>query len=119
MSIEIVSNSGGMLTARITGKLAQSELAALQESAVGSIRQHGHVRILIITEDFQGWQQGGDWSDVSFMENDPYIEKMAIVGEKEWEELALIFTAQTMRKFPIEYFQPADLVQARDWLMAE
>jgi len=118
MSIEIVSNSGGTLTARITGKLAQPELAALQESAVGSIRQHGHVRILIITEDFQGWQLGGDWSDVSFMENDPYIEKMAIVGDKQWEEQALIFTAKLIRKFPIEYFQTADLALAREWLAA-
>jgi hypothetical protein len=119
MSAEILSIDGEILTARITGMLAQPELAALQQSAAGIIRQQGHVRILIIVEDFQGWQKGGDWDDVSFMENDPHIEKMAIVGEKEWEELALIFTAQTMRKFPIEYFQPADLAQARDWLMAE
>jgi SpoIIAA-like len=118
MSVEITSNSGGMLTARISGKLTQPELAALQESAVGIIRQHGHVRILIIAEDFQGWQQDSDWSDVSFMENDPYIEKIAIVGEKKWEELALIFTAKLIRKFPIEYFQPADLARARDWLTA-
>jgi hypothetical protein len=50
------------------------------------------------------------------MENDPYIRKMAIVGEKQWEELALIFAASWVRKFPIEYFQPADLERARAWL---
>jgi SpoIIAA-like len=119
MSAEILSADGELLTARITGVLAQPELAALQQSAAGIIRQHGHVRMLIIAEDFLGWQKGGDWDDVSFMENDPYIRKMAIVGDKKWEELALLFAAQTMRKFPIEYFQPADLTKARGWLMAD
>jgi SpoIIAA-like len=119
MSAEIVSIDGEILTARITGMLAQPELAALQQSAAGVIRQQGHVRILIIAEDFQGWQKGADWDDVSFMENDPYIRKMAIVGDKKWEELALIFTAKMIRKFPIEYFQLADLAPAEDWLMAE
>jgi hypothetical protein len=119
MSAEIVSNAGGMLTARISGRMTQFDLAALQASAVDSIRQQGHVSMLILAEDFQGWREGDDWSDVSFMENDPYIRKMAIVGEKQWEELALIFAASPVRKFPIEYFQPAELEQARAWLMAE
>jgi hypothetical protein len=118
MSTEIVSNSGGILTARISGRLTQPELASLQASAQDSIHQQGHVSMLIIAEDFQGWRDGDDWSDVSFMENDPYIRKMAIVGEKRWEELALIFAASPVRKFPIEYFQPAELERARAWLAA-
>jgi len=53
------------------------------------------------------------------MENDPFIRKMAIVGEKKWEELAMLFTGQGMRKFPIEYFPPADLDRAKTWLTAD
>jgi hypothetical protein len=41
------------------------------------------------------------------------------MGEKQWEELALIFAASPIRKFPIKYFQPAELDQARAWLAAE
>jgi hypothetical protein len=119
MSIEIVSNSGGILTAKISGRLTQPELATLQASAKDSIREQGQVSFLVITEDFQGWRDSDDWSDVSFMENDPYIRKMAIVGEKQWEELALIFAASWVRKFPIEYFLPADIERARVWLAAE
>jgi len=119
MSAEIVSNSGGILTARISGRLTQPELAALQASAQESILQHGHVSFLISVEDFQGWREGDDWSDVSFMDNDPYIRKMAMVGEKKWEQLALIFAAKPIRKFPVEYFQPAELEKARTWLAAE
>jgi hypothetical protein len=119
MSAEILSSHGEILTARISGLLTQPELAALQQTAAGVIQQHGHVRMLIIAKDFQGWQKGDDWDDVSFMENDPFIRKMAIVGDKKWEELALLFTGQGMRKFPIEYFQSSDLERAKAWLMAD
>jgi hypothetical protein len=53
------------------------------------------------------------------MDSDPHIKKMAIVGEKRWEELALIFAARPIRSFPIEYFGPAELERARAWLAAE
>jgi hypothetical protein len=119
MSVEIVSNTGGILTARIGGRLSQPELAALQASAVDTIREQGAVRILVLADDFQGWREGDDWGDVAFMENDPYIRKMAIVGEKKWEELALIFAASPIRRFPIEYFLPTELDRAKAWLAAE
>jgi len=119
MSAEIVSNRGGILTARLSGRLTRPELASIQASAEDCIREQGQVSFLIVAEDFQGWREGDDWSDVSFMENDPYIGKMAIVGEKQWEDLALIFAAKPIRKFPIEYFLPAELARARAWLAAE
>jgi hypothetical protein len=119
MSAEIVSNSGGILTARISGRLTRPELASLQASAEDSIRRQGQVSFLIIAEDFQGWREADDWSDVSFMENDPCIGKMAIVGEKQWEDLVLMFAAKPVRKFPIEYFLPAEFERARAWLAAE
>ena len=111
MSAEIVSNRDGILTARISGRLTQPELAALQASAQESIRALGHVSVLILVEDFHGGRDGDDWSDVSFMENDLFIRKMAIVGLKKWEEWVLMFTASTTRKFPIEYFQADELAE--------
>jgi hypothetical protein len=116
MSAEIVSNSGGIVTARITGVLTQPDLARLQQSVVSLLRQQGSLRILVIAEDFRGWQEGDEWGEVSFMENDPYIRKMAIVGERQWENLVLVFTAKVLRPFPIEYFQPSDLARAQAWL---
>jgi hypothetical protein len=118
MSAEIISNTGGVLTARISGRLTQPELAALQAAAVDRIREQGQVSMLVLVEHFQGWRDSDDWSDVSFMENDPHIKKMAIVGEKKWADLALVFTASAIRKFPIEYFEPADLARAQAWLTA-
>lgn len=118
MSAEIVSNGRGIVTARITGRLTQPELSRLQETVAALLRQQGSLGILVLVEDFQGWQEGDEWGDVSFMENDPYIRKMAIVGEKRWEDLALVFAAKLVRPFPIEYFLPAELSRARAWLAA-
>jgi hypothetical protein len=39
--------------------------------------------------------------------NDPYIEKMAIVGDKRWEDLALMFAAKGLGPFPIRPAGPS------------
>jgi len=120
MSAEIISNTGGLVTARITGKLTYPELVALQKSAAAIICEHGKVRLLVRAEDFLGWEKGGDWGDLTFqMEHDPHIAKLAIVGDRKWEDLALIFAAKGLRQFPIEYFPPAELARAQEWLAAE
>ena len=117
MSAEIIDTTGGVVTARITGKLTQPELAALQKAAGDIIQKQGQARFLVLVENFEGWQRGGDWGDLSFqVEHDAHIERMAIVGAKKWEDLALIFTAKGLRKFPIEYFEPAAIAKARAWL---
>ena len=63
----------------------------------GSSAPVGKWRILVLTENFAGWERGGDWNDFSFSDNDASIEQMAIVGERKWEELALLFTAKGLR----------------------
>jgi hypothetical protein len=117
MSAQIVDTSDGVVTARISGKLTQPELAALQRATGDIIRKAGKARLLVLVENFEGWQRGGDWGDLSFqMEHDAQIEKMAIVGDRKWEELALIFAAKGFRSFPVEYFEPAQIAKARAWL---
>jgi hypothetical protein len=120
MSLDIVSSVGGVVTIRVTGLFSPADQAKLQEFILASHPQQGSLSILAIVEDFQGWQQASTWEDVSLMEkNDPYIRKMAIVGEKQWEDMALLFTAKGLRLFPIEYFLPTDLARAQAWLMAD
>jgi hypothetical protein len=117
MSAEIIDAAGGLVTVRITGRLTQPALAALQKAVGDIIQKQGRARLLVLVENFEGWQRGGDWGDLSFqIEHDAQIERMAIVGDKKWEDLALIFTAKGLRKFPIEYFEPAQIAKARAWL---
>jgi hypothetical protein len=117
VGLEITEAHDRLLTVRVTGTLTRPELARAQASALEVIRRHGAVRILVIVTDFLGWNRADDWGDVSFAaEHDPHIEKIALVGEKRWEELALAFTGKGFRQVAIEYFVPTDLARARAWV---
>jgi hypothetical protein len=117
MSAEIVDASEGVLTIRISGKLRQSELAAAQKNAAEILQKRGSSRLLVLAEKFEGWEKGGDWGDLSGQEQlDAQIERMAIVGEKRWEDVALLFTGKGVRHIDIEYFSPTELPRARNWL---
>ena len=119
MSAELVDVTGRVLTLKVSGRLTQSELAASQKAAGEVIDKLGKARLLILVEDFQGTAKEGDWGDISFQANyDPFIERIAIVSEKQWEEGALLFTGKGIRKVAIEHFQPADLARARAWVSA-
>jgi hypothetical protein len=118
MSAGIVSTANGIVAVKISGKLRQPELVAIEKTMAEIFRQQGKMRILILAEDFQGWERGGDWGDLSFMrENDQHMEKMAIVVDAKWKDLALIFTGKNYRECPVEYFQPEEVAQAQAWLM--
>ena len=63
---------------------------------------------------FEGWQKSDEWNDFTFQnKNDRYIERMAIVGDEQWKDGALMFTAKGLRPFPIEYFAPGEIAKAR------
>jgi hypothetical protein len=117
MSAEILDASEGVLTIRISGKLRQSELAAAQKHAAEMLKKRGGSRLLVLAETFEGWEKGSDWGDLSGQEKlDAQIDRMAIVGEKRWEGVALLFTGKGIRHIDIEYFLPAELPRARHWL---
>ena len=119
MSAEIVTVDDGLLTIKITGKLTKPELESVQKDAAEILATQGKMGILVMAQDFEGWEKTGDWGDLSAQDSfDPKVRRMAIVGGKKWEDLALLFAAKGLREFPIEYFQPDDLARARAWLSA-
>ena len=116
MGAEILNHAAGVLTLKVSGTLTQPELAKLQADAAGIFGKIGKWRVLVLTEDFAGWERGETWNDFSFSDHDASIEKMAIVGDRKWAEQALMFTAKGLRPFSIEYFEPAQTAAARAWL---
>jgi SpoIIAA-like len=117
MGAKITDTTGGIVTVEVTGRLTESELAAVQNRMAEIIREQGKVRILVLVIAFEGWRRSDEWNDFTFQkENDRYIERMAIVGGEQWKDLALMFTAKGLRPFPIEYFAPGELAKAHAWL---
>ena len=119
MCADIVSAENGIITLKVSGKLTQPELALAQRTMGVILRMKGKMSILVLTENFQGWDKKGDWGDMSFQNvYDQNMEKMAIVGHKKWKDLAVMFTGKGLRRCLVEYFPPEDAVQAKAWLMA-
>jgi hypothetical protein len=120
MGIELFELSGNVLMVVVSGQLKQPELAEVQQAASTIIRIRDKVRMLVIAEDFQGWNSEDDWGDLSFQdENDAKIERIAIVGDREWKDLAITFAGRGFRDFPIEFFEHGQMAKARAWLLTK
>jgi hypothetical protein len=89
----------------------------MQAIATEFMKREGKIKILVLLEDFLGWERGADWEDVNFQgEHDRDIEKIAIIGDEKWRNLVLAFTGKPFRPVEIEYFTPSQLEQARAWI---
>ncbi|MCU0748781.1 MAG: STAS/SEC14 domain-containing protein [Akkermansiaceae bacterium] len=116
MSAQLLDAIDGIITLEISGKIAPTELYENQKKLLQLLQQWGGGSLLIICEQFEGFSSG-DWSDLSFKEQaDPLIRKMAIIGEAQWETMALAFTAKGQRPFPIQFFPTGHLIEANAWL---
>jgi hypothetical protein len=117
MAIEIIEQVGGLITARVSGMVKKAEVETAQKEVIRIIKSGFKARILLIAEGFQGWDNTGDWGDVSFqMKYDEQIEKIAVVGEKKWEDLVSVFLGKGLRPVEIKLFQPSQLGVAQAWV---
>ena len=102
---------------RISGTLKRSEFAAQQNALVPQMDTGSKPRLLVILENFEGWERGADWNDLDFMiSHGGKISKIAIVAEPRWEALALAFAGAGVRRAPVKFFPPNEIEQARSWL---
>lgn len=117
MSVQILNAGEGLMTLRFEGKLSHPELVEAQNKAAAIFRQQGLMNVLVLADTFAGWEKEGDWGDISFQsENDQFMKKIAIVGDKQWELLTLLFVGKGLRRTPVEYFPIEGLAKARLWL---
>src|SRR6266513_6359206 len=102
---------------RISGVLKRSELEASQDVLAPQIDAGAKPRLLVILENFEGWERGADWNDLDFvLSHGGKISKIAIIGEPRWETLAPAFAGAGVRRAPVKFFPSAELEQARSWL---
>ena len=117
MPIKWAIESGNLGVYTVSGKLGLAEYQAAQQNAEAAIQKLGSIRILIVLEDFSGWQPAEGWEDLSFSDrNDPYIEKIAIVGDPQWQDMVYAFTLKGLRPVPVEFFKTDEASRARQWL---
>lgn len=74
-------------------------------------------RVLVMVEDFEGWEKDGDWDNFDFMFSyGEKIAKIAIVGAGAREAEIKAFTGAGLRPTPVVFF--ASAAEAREWLLA-
>ncbi len=117
MACEIIGFQGGLITVKISGKLQWAEFAQAEKAASAILRSGHKVRFLVLTENFQGWESEGDWGNLNFQtRHDEQIERIALVGEESWRELAEMFVGKGLRSVQIQYFTPSQEALARAWV---
>jgi SpoIIAA-like len=117
MPAQIQYQADDIFVLRISGILKRSEFGAEEEALAPSYRHGSNPRLLVILENFEGWERGADWNDLDFtISHGGKISKIAIVAEPRWETPALAFAGAGSRRAPVKFFPPNELEQARSWL---
>ena len=104
---------------QISGMLKRSEFATQQELIAKKIDAGTKPRLLVVLEDFKGWERRVDWNDLDFLvSHSGEIAKIGIVVEPRWEAHALAFAGAGFRRGSVKMFLPDQLTEARAWLAA-
>jgi hypothetical protein len=115
MPVEARERPGGIFLVRITNRLQYAEFASIQDSVRELIQKLGKIKLLVVLDEFEGWERSDNWGDLSFEEQwDARIEKMAIVGEASRKDEVLIFVGKPFRPVVVEYFETVTAALA--WL---
>jgi hypothetical protein len=117
MAVDLSASADGkILSVRVSGKLDAEDYERFVPEVERLVEAHGKVRILVETHDFQGWDAGALWEDIKFsVRHFSSIERLAIVGEKAWEQGMAVF-CKPFTTATVKYFDHSELAEARKWI---
>jgi stage II sporulation SpoAA-like protein len=115
---EIVSEQGNLIRVDVSGKLTRKDYQQLIAAWDALISREGSMRMLLVMQDFHGWEVGAAWDDLRFgMKHVSQIERVAMVGEKFWQKCLAKVGALIMTE-KVKYFDSTDLAAAGQWVRA-
>jgi hypothetical protein len=117
---QFLEETGGELVAlKVSGKLDKADYDALLPVIRKTIYDHEKIRFYWEMEAFEGWSLGGLWEDTEFgLNNDEYFRRIAIVGDKKWEEwMATAMDWVSMAE--VRYFELSEKDAAMAWVKAD
>jgi hypothetical protein len=117
MGVTIRREEGDFMVLQIGGLLRKAEMDAALGAEARKWGPSTGIRVLVTVEDFEGFERGADWGDISFLvRHDHQIDKIAIVADPKWESEMLVFAGAGFRKGQVKFFPRNQLAQARAWL---
>ena len=117
MALAVQKEAGDVWVLRVSGVLRKSEQDAVQAAAAKEFEIGGTTKLLVIAEEFRGWEAGADWGDLTFLlKYGDQITKIAIVADPKWEDSFLMFAGAGFRRAPVKFFSVGQTTEARAWL---
>jgi len=117
MSANLEQDSDRLCILRVGGELKKSELDTVESEFVEKIANAGTIKLLVLLENFSGWERNEAWGDTDFFfSHRDEFEKIAVVGQPQWEAQVLAFTGAGLRKGPVKFFPETGEAEARAWL---
>jgi len=98
---------------REKGQSHADTLRRLGQRWLKIIPRYGKIRVLMVMRDFHGWDTGALWEDIKWDAkhfND--VERVAIVGEKKWQQWLVAF-CKPFTRATVRYFDQEKLDEAR------
>ena len=119
MAVQVTNQqSDRIIEVATTGKLTRDDYDTFVP-VIESEMKKGKVKILFSMQDFSGCDAGALWEDIKFdMKHFGEIERLAMVGEKKWEE-GMAWFCKPFTTAKISYFDHTEIDAARSWLKAD
>lgn len=122
MSVEInLEEKAGhkILVVRASGKLSKEDYGHFIPAVERLIKEQGKIRLLFVMHDFHGWEAGALWEDIKFdVKHFADIERLALVGEKKWEEWMAEF-CKPFTSAEIRYFDQSQADEGQSWIASD
>ncbi len=101
----------------LRGLLRKTDLEGCQQQLKTEMDRVGAVKLLFVLAEFDGWERGANWNDLSFyIGHGDRIERIAIVGPEQWRSETMMFAGADLRRAPVEFFPEQAMAEALTWL---
>ena len=117
--VEIIKNyDDSIFGFKFSGKLHDEDYKQFVPAVEDALKKNNKIKVLAQFENFEGWDMKAMWDDFKFgIEDATKIERLAMVGDKKWEELlANIF--KPFMKGEVKYFDQKEIDAAWNWLQS-
>jgi hypothetical protein len=112
------SEDGKAIEVEASGRLSRADYDVFVPVLEARMKK-GPVRLLFSMQDFHGWDSGGLWEDIKFdLKHFHDIERLAMVGDKKWEE-GMSWFCKPFTTASIAYFDQSQIETARSWLRGQ
>ena len=113
---KLIPQEGNLVRVEVSGKLTQEDYDALIPAWEKIIQQEGSLRMLLLMDDFHGWEPKAAWDDFHFaVTHHSKVQRIAAVGERTWQKWLMKVGALFLPD-EIKYFDAAQLAEAERWV---